>query len=188
MSRDTQTTANVLRLTNGASLQIGASVCTNFDGTLPLVGQIDEVELFGWALTTAEVQKFWTLPLGQCLGVEIDIQPGRCSEEDDDKYEREGVVPVVIYGSPLVPVAQVDLFSLTLGGSPVKMCRVSNEKKYSCRDGKRATADGYPDLFCHFYTHDAETAEDHRLYLKGLVHTPGGLRGISGVDRVRREE
>ena len=51
--RDTQTTANVLRLTNGAPLQIGASVCTSFDGTLPLVGQLDEVELFSRALTVA---------------------------------------------------------------------------------------------------------------------------------------
>ena len=186
--RDTQTTANVLRLTNGAPLQMGASVCTNFDGTLPLVGQLDEVELFSRALTAVEVQKFWTLPLGQCLGVEIDIQPGRCSEDDDDKYEREGVVPVVIYGSALVPVAQVDLFSLTLGGSPVKSCRVSNEKKYSCRDGKPANADGYPDLFCQFYTHDAKTGADHLMSVKGLLQTPGGVRGISGVDRVRKED
>ena len=186
--RDTQTTANVLRLSNPAPLVIGESVCTNMDGTLPLVGQLDEVELFNRALTAAEIQKFWTLTLGQCLEVEIDIQPGRCLPSDDDSFEREGVVPVVLYGSAQVPVAQVDLFSLTLGGSPVKMCRVSNEKRYSCQDGKPANADGYPDLFCHFYTHDAQTAEDHRMYLKGLVQTPGGLRGISGVDGLRKEK
>lgn len=186
--RDTQTTANVLRLTNGAPLQIGASVCMSLDGTLPLVGQLDEVELFNRALTAAEIEKFWTLTLGQCLGVEIDIQPGRCLPSDDDSFEREGVVPVVLYGSAQVPVAQVDLFSLTLGGSPVKMCRVSNEKRYSCQDGKPANSDGYPDLFCHFYTSGAQTADDHLLHLKGLVQTPNGLRGISGADGLRKEK
>lgn len=186
--RDTQTTANVLRLTNGAPLQIGASVCTSLDGTLPLVGQLDEVELFNRALTAAEIEKFWTLTLGQCLGVEIDIQPGRCLPSDDDSFEREGVVPVVLYGSAQVPVAQVDLFSLTLGGSPVKMCRVSNEKRYSCQDGKPVNSDGYPDLFCHFYTSGAQTADDHLLHLKGLVQTPNGLRGISGADGLRKEK
>lgn len=186
--RSSVTTTNVLRLQNGAPLQIGASVCTGIDGTIPLVGQVDEIKLFGRALTAAELQKLATASLGQCLPVVIDIQPGRCGEADDDKYEREGVVPVAIYGSALVNVSQVDLFSLTLGGSPVKMCRVSNEKRYSCQDGKPANADAYPDLLCHFYTHGATTEDDHLVYLKGLLQTPAGARGIAGADRLRKED
>lgn len=179
--RDSKSTANVIRLTNAAPLQIGRSVCENMDGTIPLTGQIDEIEIFQRALSATEVNALATAQLGKCLPTTIDIKPGSCPNTMN--LGSEGVTPVSIYGSALLDVTQIDQSTLTLGGSPVKMCKQSNEKRFLC-GGEPAPADAYPDLVCQFYTADVMPFNNSLVFLKGLVNTSAGPRGFGGQDYV----
>ena len=159
------------------------------DGTLPMYGQLDEIEIFNRALTPAEILALATSPLGKCLPLEVDIRPDKCYSDDgtdaDDNDLRQGVIPVTIYGSALVDALQIDISSLTMGGSPVKMCKVSNEKKVGCKVPVQP-ADAYPDLQCQFYVFGAKASSGDLFFVKGAANTPAGARGVGGFDVLKR--
>jgi hypothetical protein len=76
--------------------------------------------------------------------VEIDVKPG--NENNCINPASRGVLPVAIFGSDVLDVAQVDQGSLNLDGLDV---RVKGNQYPQCH-GQYLRGDEYMDLVCHF--------------------------------------
>lgn len=77
----TGTTSGVTNLVNAALLTAGTSACTGQDGTNFFTGQLDELEIFGRALTQCEIQAIFNAgSSGKCLPDKVpDPQPTACA-------------------------------------------------------------------------------------------------------------
>jgi len=56
--------ASTLKLNNNSSMVTGASVCDGVDGTMPLNGQLDEIQIFNVALSGSQVAAIYTAGAG----------------------------------------------------------------------------------------------------------------------------
>jgi len=63
-------TLAVANVSNSASLSAGESICDHLDGTVPLTGQLDEIQAFARALSAAEIKAIYEAgSAGQCKNV-----------------------------------------------------------------------------------------------------------------------
>jgi outer membrane protein assembly factor BamB len=76
----TATMGAVANVSNSAPLTAGKSVCDGRDGTVPLKGQIDEIELFTRALAVSEIQAIYEAGSGgKCKKTRSASQPRKGS-------------------------------------------------------------------------------------------------------------
>lgn len=189
-ARDTKTLSNVIRLSNSSPAQLGASVCTNVDGTQPFHGQLDEVGMFNRAVGAMDIAHIAAAPVGKCHVTKIDVKPGSCPNPVN--LNGQTAIPVTIYGGPLVDVQQLDPATITLGGGNVRMaggkyqCHVTHSAAFVCPGvGPVTPPDSYPDLVCQMSTQGATAIGNMFMFLKGTLNTPAGQRGIFGYEFVK---
>ncbi len=70
----------VIVISNNVSLTLGTSVCVGVDGTEPLLGSVDELDLWSRALAPAEIAAIYNAGAGgKCLALSIPAQPTNTS-------------------------------------------------------------------------------------------------------------
>lgn len=160
-------------------LAIGA-VPSNTGIFNPLVGALDEVEVFVRALSAPEIQAIFDAgSAGKCKGrtVGIDIKPGSFPNSINPKSR--GTIPVAILSTPDFDAPEeVDKTSLAFG-------RTGDEDSlaFCTKSAEDVNSDGLLDQVCHFNTQDtAFQMGDTEGILRGM--TVDG-RPIEGRDSVR---
>ena len=114
--------------------------------------------------------------------VDIDIKPG--SDPNSINLCGAGVVPVAIFGSADFDVSTIDVSSLRLGDSSVKLVGKVGREKSLCRI-EDVDNDGFDDMVCQFSTVElVETAATVSLEVLG-TNAAGNFVGSDSVNIVR---
>jgi hypothetical protein len=108
----------------------------------------------------------------QRLRPEIDIAPG--ASPAIIRVGRPGTVPVVVFGSPLLPVDRLDPWSFRMLGAPV----VERRGRLACSRVDH-NGDGDADLVCHFDRAAMQTSQRlSEVRLEGQTDTGTPIEGV----------
>ena len=92
--------AAIINISNNVPLTLGTTVCTGVDGTQPLLGSVDELDLWSRALSPAEIAALYNAgAAGKCLALSIVAQPTNTttvvSRSATFAVEAEGSAPLL---------------------------------------------------------------------------------------------
>lgn len=122
--------------------------------------------------------------LGSCstsITAEIDVKPG--SDPNSINLCSNGSVPIAIFGSDDLDVADINISSLTLMDAQVKLAGKSGKEKCSASD---INNDGHDDLVCHFDTLGLDLAGgDTVATVSGELNDETPLEGSDSVSIVK---
>jgi concanavalin A-like lectin/glucanase superfamily protein len=150
-------------------------------GPYAFTGEIDEVELFQRALSSAEISAISAAGrAGKCLPVEIDTKLH--SFHDYWDWHSEDNLTVAVLGSAAFDAAGIVRSTLLLS-KPDDRRRPKAPRHCHLKD---VNGDAFPDLVCHFqieqqHRHDDD---DDTIVVTGQVQVPGGQRTFFGKDHL----
>lgn len=146
-------------------------------------GEIDEVELFQRALSSAEISAIFAAgSAGKCLPVRIDTKLHSFHHNWD--WHSEDNLTVAILGSAAFDAADI-VHSTLLLSQPGDRHRATAPRHCHLKD---VNGDTFPDLVCHFHIeerhHHHHGDDDDTIVVTGQVQVTGDQRTFFGKDHL----